>query len=128
MPEFENSHDFERVIGLLFKRSGWRVEFPQQNNRGYDLAVFKDQYRTAVQVKNQKAKVKVPQLEKFIHYLDLPIAQKFNSGFFISASGFSHQSLTYFSHLQKRNVYLGTYQDDTIKWIADLDRRNEGRP
>lgn len=121
MPEFENAYDFERVIGLLFRQSGWQVDFPAQNNRGYDLAVFKDQYKAAVQVKNHKAKVRVPQLERFVNYLDLPIAQKFNSGFFISASGFSHQSLTYFSQLNRPGFYLGTYQNGTIKWIDNLD-------
>lgn len=84
---------FEKHIGVLFQQLGWDVVVPPANTRGYDLELRRNAYRIAVQVKNYTRKCTVADVEKFRHFLELPLADGFTHGIFVSASGFSKNAL-----------------------------------
>jgi chromosome partitioning protein len=113
MFKFNDPHDFEQVIGLLFQREGWEIEFPKSNNKGYDIAAQKGGDVAAIQVKLQKSPVGSPPLAQFLDFLEHPIAARFNKGFFISSSGFSSGALRFFAERGKKNVSLEVFENET---------------
>lgn len=111
-----NPDDFEKFIGLLCQQSGYEVIMPPANTKGYDIELKKDTQRIAVQVKNHKAKCSIAQVQKFLEYLELPLADQFHSGWFISANGFSQSALTHVESERPANLCLGTYHNGTVIW------------
>ncbi|MBD2019811.1 restriction endonuclease [Leptolyngbya sp. FACHB-36] len=123
---FENSKDFEKVVALLLTKAGWTVKLPPANTKGYDIEASKGGEVVAIQVKNYKAPVRVPQLAQFLEFLDLPIAARFTRGFFITSSGFSQPALTYFAQEQHPKARLAVIKDKEgkVEWIS----RGHGTP
>jgi chromosome partitioning protein len=112
-----NPSDFERFVALKFKELGYEVIMPPANIRGYDIELHKNHECIAVQVKNHKVKSNIAQIEKFKNFLELPLASKFTTGWFISASGFSKPTLTHVETEQPPNLRLGTFLEDrTVRW------------
>lgn len=108
--------DFERFVGLYFQKAGCEVIVPPANTKGYDLELRVGDQCVAVQVKNQKLKCNVAQVEKFLNFLQMPIAERFTQGWFISGSGFGKPALVY-AHTDKPNkLALGTYVQGNIVW------------
>ncbi|BAY24706.1 restriction endonuclease [Calothrix sp. NIES-2100] len=79
---------FEQHVAKLIHRAGWTVETAKPNQRGYDLAIKKDNFVGAVQVKWLKNNVTAPQLLAFANFLDSEEGQKYNFGWFITTKGF----------------------------------------
>lgn len=113
--------DFEKHVGILLESRGFEVVYPEQNTRGYDIELRSGRERIAVQVKNYKAKSNVSQLQKFIDFMELPIATKFTSGWFLSASGFSGPALTHVETEALSNLRLGTVKGVGIAWDYNPD-------
>jgi len=87
---FENSQDFEQAVTMLFRREGWKVESaPRPNTRGYDLIMSNGRDRVAVQIKNHKASVKLPAVQKFLDFLTTENGAGFSRGFFVAANGYA---------------------------------------
>jgi chromosome partitioning protein len=118
MDIFESASDYEKVVALLLKQDGWQVTMPPANTKGYDIEAVKGNTVIAIQVKNFKAPVKVPQLEKFFSFLELPIATKFTGGILVSASGYSKQALTYFEQTKNNKMRLAEIKDGKLKIIG----------
>ncbi|MGD1920379.1 MAG: AAA family ATPase [Pleurocapsa sp.] len=83
---------------------------PPDNTRGYDIELNRGNDCIAVQVKNHRAKCNVAQIRKFQNFLELPLASRFNQGWFVSASGYSKPSLTNVNAEQPDNLSLVTFQ------------------
>ena len=111
-----NPDDFEKLIAVLCEKNGYKATMPPANTKGYDIELNKDHECIAVQVKNHKAKCNVAQILKFQDYLELPIASKFTSGWFISASGFGKPAITHVGTERPSNLSLGTYCNGEILW------------
>ncbi|MEN9844826.1 MAG: hypothetical protein RLZZ612_2655 [Pseudomonadota bacterium] len=108
--------DFERFVGLYFQKLGYEVIMPPTNNKGYDIELRLGDLCIAVQVKNQKIKCNIAQVEKFISFMESTAAERFHQGWFISGSGFGKPALTYV-HTQKiPKLVLGTYLQGDIFW------------
>lgn len=101
---------------------------PPANTRGYDIEAAKGNIIIAVQVKNIKAKVRVPQLEQFANFLELPIATKFTGGIYVSASGYSRQALTYFEQIKNNKMRLAEIKDGKLKIIGSDIIEDEIQP
>jgi chromosome partitioning protein len=109
--------DFEKFVALRFQSLGYQVAMPPAGKKGYDIELRKDRECIAVQVKNHKAKCNVAQIQKFQDFLELPLASKFTSGWFISASGFSKPALTHVATEQPKNIRLGALTGgEPIAW------------
>ncbi len=83
---------------------------PPDNTRGYDIELKRGNDCIAVQVKSHRAKCNVAQIRKFQNFLELPLASRFNQGWFVSASGYSKPSLTNVNAEQPDNLSLVTFQ------------------
>jgi chromosome partitioning protein len=118
MVTFESASDFEKVVALLLEQGGWQVTMPPANTKGYDIEAVNGSAVVAVQVKNGKAPIKVPSLEKFFAFLDLPIAARFTGGVLVSSSGYSRQALTYFEQTKNNKVRLAEVKDGKLKIIG----------
>ncbi len=117
MTGFESASDFEKVVAMLLQQQGWKVTMPPANTKGYDIEAVKGSTAVAVQVKNLKSEVKVPQLEKFFNFLDLPIAANFTEGLFVTSSKYSRQALTYFEQAKNDKLRLAVIQDGNLTFI-----------
>ncbi|QSJ18114.1 AAA family ATPase [Nostoc sp. UHCC 0702] len=119
MITFENASDFEKVVALLLEQEGWQITMPPANTKGYDIEAVKGSTVNAIQVKNHKAAVKVPQIEKFFDFIDLPIANKFTGGILVSSSGYTNQALTYFEQTKNNKVRLAIIRDGKVRIIGE---------
>jgi chromosome partitioning protein len=128
MDTFESASDYEKVVALLLKQDGWQITMPPANTKGYDIEAAKGKIVIAVQVKNFKAPVKVPQLERFHSFLELPIATKFTAGILVSASGYSKQALTYFEQTKNNKMRLAEIKDGKLKIIGSDIIEDEIQP
>jgi chromosome partitioning protein len=114
---FESFSDFEQVVQILLTKAGWEVEMPPKNQRGYDLIAKRDGRYVAVQVKNYRAPVKVPQVEKFLDFMESPEGDRFTEGWLVTSSHYSKPALTYYSEASPQNVRLGCLKDGQAHWI-----------
>jgi len=108
--------DFEEDIVSLFEKTGYTVLIPHPESKGYDFELTRDCEAIAVCVKKHKTKVSIAQILKFQSFLDLPKSKRFTSGWFLSVNGFGKPALSHVLAERPRNLSLGTYQDDNIKW------------
>lgn len=107
---FNNPDDFELHIRTLYQKQGYQVIMPQAlNNKGYDLELVKGNERIAVQIKNHKTRCNVSFIRQFQDYLELPMAERFTAGWFVSASGYSRPALTHVESEKPSNLRLITY-------------------
>lgn len=120
MPEINltptNPDDFEKLIALLCRKSGYEVIMPPAHTKGYDIELHQGRECIAVQVKNHKVKCSIAQVQKFLDFLELPLASKFTEGWFISANGFGKPAMTHVETERPSNLRLGTYDDGMIVW------------
>lgn len=107
---FNNPDDFELHLRTLYQKMGYRVIMPQSlTNKGYDLELIKGHQRIAVQIKNHKTRCNIGFVRQFQDFLELPIAERFTSGWFVSASGYSKPALTHVESEKPANLRLITY-------------------
>ena len=114
----KNPSDFEKVVALFFQRQGYEITLPPANTKGYDIELRKNGECIAVQVKNYSAKVRTAQVIRFQHFLELPMADRFTQGWFISATGFFKPALAHIGAEQPENFRLGTFTaaKDQVSW------------
>ena len=116
--QIKDPYDFEKVVAHYFEQQGYKVIMPPANTKGYDIELHQGDDRIAVQVKNHKAKCNVAQIHKFQNFLELPLADRFNQGWFISASGYSKPALTHVNAEKPSNVSLAIFPGiNQINWI-----------
>jgi chromosome partitioning protein len=119
MVTFESASDFEKVVALLLTKAGWKVTMPPNNTKGYDIEAVKGSEVLAVQVKNYKVTVRIPQLEKFMDFLDLPIAARFTRGLFVTSSEYSPNAITYFDQAANNHKFkLAVFKDGNLTWTS----------
>ena len=87
MPDFkgiEDPYEFEKHVARQCEELGYEVIMPPANQPGYDIEIKKGRERIAVQVKCYKARCPISALNKFIDFLELPIASGFTSGWLVT--------------------------------------------
>lgn len=118
---FENFADFEKAVLLLFKKEGWDAELASPNTPGYDVVLKHGQELIAVQIKNQKAKIALPAIEKFEHFLRSESGKRFSRGIFVSASGFAKTVYAYLDTAGTNNIQALTLSDSCFDWERGSD-------
>jgi chromosome partitioning protein len=124
MVTFESASDFEKVVALFLTKAGWNVTMPPSNTKGYDLEAVKGSEVLAVQVKNFQVPVRIPQLEKFTDFLELPIAARFTGGLFVTSSGFTRQAITYFEQVNNDKIRLALFKDEKLICTSKDEKGN----
>ena len=91
----ERATETERMALFLLRREGWSAQVSPRDVKEYDLEIFRPGEKCAVQVRNQKAKVHLGQVEKFLDFLAHGNAKNFSDGIYISTSGFTPSVYAY---------------------------------
>ena len=68
----ERATETERMALFLLRREGWSAQISPKEIKEYDLEIFKPGAKSAVQIRNQRAKVHLGQIEKFLDFLAQP--------------------------------------------------------
>lgn len=111
--------DYEKVVARYFKQLGYEVTMPPTNTLGYDIELNKDSECIAVQVKNYRVKCNIAHIQRFQHFIELPVASRFTQGWFISASGYTKPALTHVQTERAENLRLGIFEfeSDRVRWV-----------
>ncbi len=122
----ERATETERMALFLLRREGWSAQVAPNTHKDYDLELVKPGEKMIVKVRNQRAKVHLGQIEKFLDYLALPNAKNFNKGLFISTSGFTSSVYAYLREENITHLRPVILRDDKLFWNAEeVDRREE---
>lgn len=128
MVGIDGLREAEEIVARQLEKAGWTVTLPPPNTTGYDFEAAKDQELIAVQVKSHKVAVKVPQIERFLNFFELPVSRRFTRGLLVSSNGFSRNSLTYFSNIKSNKVRLAVIKEGTVRWIRFDAKDSEETP
>jgi hypothetical protein len=97
---------FEKEVGHLFDLEGYTVNYtPGSGDKGIDLILMNDHQKIAVQCKCWQKPVGEDSLRNFLGAM---FDQKYNKGFFVSLSGFSHNAKEF---TKKHNISTFTIYD-----------------
>ncbi len=128
MVSVEQLSGAQATVAKQLGNVGWTITMPPPNTAGYDFEAMKGKETIAIQVKEHKSPVKVPQIERFLNFFDLPISRRFTRGLLVSASGFTHNALTYFSNVNSSRVKLAVIKEGQVHWIRFDDKQTVSAP
>jgi chromosome partitioning protein len=104
------------ALANKLRADGYQITAPPDSTNGYTFEAKKGEDCVAVQVREHKAKVNIANVQKFQEYLGLDVAQRFKSGWLVSASGFFNTVLTHAKTEEPSNLRLGTFSDEALRW------------
>lgn len=116
----ERSTETERMAMFLLRREGWSAHVTSKDVREFDIEILRPGAREAVQVRNQRARVHLGQVEKFLDFLAQPNAKAINHGLLISTSGFTPSVYSYLREEKISNLRLAVLRDDQL--IFDCEK------
>lgn len=128
MVSVEKFGDAKATVAGQLAKAGWVITLPPPNTAGYDFEAMKGKEVVAIQVKDHKTPVKVPQIERFLNFFDLPISRRFTRGLLVSSNGFTNNALTYFSNVNSSRVRLAMIKEGTVHWIRFADKQPSVAP
>ena len=115
----ERATETERLALFLLRREGWSAQVASKEQKNYHLELVKPNEKSAVQVRNQRAKVHLGQIEKFLDFLDKANERNFTGGIFISTSGFTPSVYAYLREEKITNLKLAILRGNEL----DLELR-----
>lgn len=122
----ERATETERMALFLLRRENWSAQVTPKDVKEYDVEIFKPGEKAAVQVRNQRAKVHLGQIEKFLDFLTHPNAKNFTDGVFISTSGFTPSVYAYLREEKITNLKLAIMRDHHLIFDCEkVDSRAE---
>jgi chromosome partitioning protein len=116
----ERATETERMALFLLRRENWSALVSPKEVREYDIEISKPGAKAAVQVRNQRAKVHLGQIEKFLDFLAQPNAKNFADGLFISTSGFTPSVYAYLREEKITNLKLAVMREHQL--IFDCEK------
>lgn len=112
----ERATETERTALFLLRRDGWQGQIAPKPQKNYDLEISKETENLAVRVSNQRAKIHLGQIEKFLDFLTDSKSENFSGGLFISTSGFTKSVYTHLREEKFKDLRLAILRDDTLVW------------
>ena len=116
----ERATETERMALFLLRREKWSALVSAKEIKEYDIEISKPGAKAAVQVRNQRAKVHLGQIEKFLDFLAQPNAKGFCEGIFISTSGFTPSVYAYLREEKITNLKLALMREHQL--IFDCEK------
>lgn len=116
----ERATETERMALFLFRREGWAAQIAPKDCKDYDLEISKPGAKAAVVTRNQRAKVHLGQIEKFLDFLAQSNAKNFSEGIFISTAGFTPSVHAYLREEKITNLKLAIMRDHRL--IFDCEK------
>lgn len=122
----ERATETERMALFLLRREGWSAQVSPKELKEYDIELSKPGAKAVVQVRNQRAKVHLGQIEKFLDFLAQPNNKNFTDGLFISTSGFTSSVYAYLREEKIANLKLAIMSDHQLIFDCEkLDAADE---
>lgn len=115
----ERATETERMALFLLRREGWSALVAPKTQKNYDLEAVKDDARLAIQVRNQRAKIHLGQIEKFLDFLAQTDSENFTDGLIISTSGFTNSVYTHLREERYKHLRLAILRDNQLFWDAE---------
>ena len=113
----ERATETERMALFLLRREGWDGQIVPKTQKHYDLEISKpNAFTAAVQVRNQRGRVHLGQIEKFLDFLAQPDAKNLKEGLFISTGGFTKSVYTHLREENISNLRLAILRDERLIW------------
>ena len=110
----ERATETERMALFLLRRERWSAVVSPKDVREYDLEISKPGAKAAVQVRNQRAKVHLGQVEKFLDFLAQPNPKNLGEGILISTSGFTSSVYAYLREEKITNLKLAIMREHAL--------------
>jgi len=122
----ERATETERMALFLLRRAGWSGQVAPKTQKNYDLEISQAEANLAVQVRNQRAKVHIGQIEKFLDFLAHTDSEDFTEGLFISTSGFTNSVYTHLREEKIKHLRLAILRDNGLIWDSEeIDTQEE---
>ncbi len=122
----ERATETERAVLFALRRDGFSAQVAPKPQKNYDIEAARENRKIAVQVSNQRAKIHLGQIEKFLDFLTPPESANFTEGLFISTGGFTKSVYTHLREEKYRHLRLAVLRDDQLDWEPEkFDRRGE---
>lgn len=115
----KKNSETERMAIFLLRRDDWSIKSVSGVSENYNLELYKYKQTVAVQIKNQRTKVNIGQIEKFLNFLSNPNSKDFTGGFIISTSGFTASVYTYLREEKLENIELAVLQGSKLVWNCE---------
>lgn len=112
----ERATETERMALFLLRRDGWQGQTAPKTQKHYDLEISKSDENLAVRVSNQRAKIHLGQIEKFLDFLTATDSENFSGGLFISTGGFTKSVYTHLREEKFKDLRLAILRDDKLIW------------
>lgn len=109
----------ERLALFLLRREGWSAQISPKEQKNYHIELFKPNQKAAVQVRNQRIKVDLGQIEKFFQFLIQPNEKNFTEGIFISTGGFTPSVYAYLREENITNLKLAILHGNELIWDCE---------
>ena len=116
----ERATETERMALFLLRREGWAAQITPKDFKDYEIEISKPGAKCAVAVRNQRAKVHLGQIEKFLDFLNRPNQKNLNEGMFISTAGFTASVYAYLREEKIANLKLAIIGERGL--ILDCER------
>ncbi len=120
MSNIVDPNAFEALVASLMRQSGWTITEVQKNNVGYDLEARRGKELVAVQCKCYRVPAKVPQVEKFLGFLEAPEGARFTQGILVCSSYFSDKAKEYYwrsDNEVKPRLRLALVEAGKLGWL-----------
>lgn len=123
----ERATETERLALFLLRLAGWSARIAPSEVRDYNIEISRPGERNAVRVRNQRTRVNLAQIEKFLKFLHAPKVRSFNQGIYISTSGFTPAVYAYLREEKITDLKLAILRDNAlITDCENFDKRAEG--
>lgn len=123
----ERATEAERMALFLLRREGWAAQLAPREARHYSIEVSKPGARSAVELRNQRAKVHLGQIERFLDYLASSNPKNFSTGIFISTSGFTPSVYSYLREEKIAHLRLAIMRDGQLYFDCEQIDATEER-
>ncbi|MDH3493330.1 MAG: ParA family protein [Acidobacteriota bacterium] len=111
---------------FLLRRDNWSVRSVSGVQREYNLELFKYRRQIAAKVVNQRNKVSLGQIEKFIDFLSGESSADFDGGICISTTGFTRSVYSYLRDENITNLKLAILEGSELHWnCEEFDHEKE---
>lgn len=122
--DLRRATDTERLALFLLRREGFSAQISSNDQTHFDIELFKTSKRIATKVRNQRAKVHLGQIEKFLDFLST--TEKYSEGYFVSTSGFTPSVYAYLREQKINDLHPVILRNDQLIFdCEDLEIREE---
>ncbi len=115
----ERATETERLALFLLRRDGWAAQIAPRDVRQYSFEISKPGARSAVELRNQRAKVHLGQIERFLDFLSSSNPKNLSTGLFISTSGFTSSVYAYMREEKIANLQLAILRDNQLHFDCE---------